>query len=120
MTHSAPVLQPPSQPRPKPFSRGRRVGLTPRGRHPAAASVDAPTDARITSLIASARRFAHRQRDLHADFWMAADVGARAFRQDWAVRAGEIVLTARAGQSARAVPLRSTTPATDPTWLVGL
>jgi len=94
MTQPVPVLERWSQPRHEPVSWGRRVlRLAPRRRHPASASVDAPTDAQITSLIAPARRLAQRQRDLHEGVIMTPDVGERLLRLDWAVRAGESVLT---------------------------
>jgi len=110
MNQPVPVLQPRSRPRHEPFGRGRRVlGLAPRGRHQASASVEAPTDAQIVFLIASARRLVQRQRDLHAVL-TTPEAGERMLRLNWAVRAGESVLTARAAEAARAVPHPSKRP----------
>lgn len=84
------------------IDRGLRpLGYTSRERRAAACTrVDDPTDAQLTALIASARRLAQRQRDLHMVV-TTPEAGYRLLRLDWAVCAGETVLARRAASLLR-------------------
>lgn len=100
------VLPPPSHAWEGPSNfRVWLLGLTRRDRWQSRPRPDGQvSDAQIASLVCAARRLARQQRALYAAVPKGPEAHERLIRQDWAVRAGEAELAARAAARARALP----------------